>query len=110
MFASFRVGSKGGCGMGKKHIVVDQFITGRFVNEKRHERLCTLCNSNLVEDTEHFLFHCSLYKSHRVELDDKARTKINGWDNLSCIDKLSTLFEHLTRMFAKYVRTIFTLR
>ncbi len=84
--------------------------TGRFVNEKHNERLCTLCNSNLVEDTEHFLFFCTLYKSHRIELDNKARTRIEGWDNLSCIDKLCNLFEHMTRDFAKYVKNIFTLR
>ena len=66
--------------------------TGRFVNEKHHERLCTLCNSNLVEDTEHFLFHCKLYDSYRLELDNKARSVISGWDNLSCIEKLCTLF------------------
>ncbi len=84
--------------------------TGRFVNEKRHERLCMLCNSNLVEDTEHFIFHCNLYDSHRLDLEKKAKSVINGWDNLSYMDKLSNLFETLTRSFAKYVKNIFTLR
>ncbi len=30
-----------------------------------------------------------MYGSHRVELDNKAGTGIDGWDNLLCIDKLS---------------------
>ncbi len=32
--------------------------TGRYVNETREERVCTLCTTNTVESVEHFLFEC----------------------------------------------------
>ena len=35
------------------------------------ERLCTLCNMGSVEDEEHFLMTCGLYKNSRGEFLDK---------------------------------------
>ena len=38
-----------------------QIETGRFTNEHREERVCTLCASNTIESVEHFLFECEAY-------------------------------------------------
>ena len=81
--------------------------TGRFVNEQREDRLCTLCNSNSIEDQIHFLFNCPFYDTYRDELFTKARGLIDGWDNLSDIVKLSKLFSDMPRKLAKYVKNIF---
>ena len=39
--------------------------TGRFINVKRENRICTLCEENEVEDELHFLFKCTLYNDIR---------------------------------------------
>ncbi len=84
--------------------------TGRFVNEKRCERICTLCNNGNIEDQIHFLFYCKLYDTQRDELFIKARNYIDGWDNLTDVMKLSALFKNLTRTLGKFVKNIFLLR
>ena len=33
----------------------------------RHDRLCTLCKSGLVEDEEHFLLKCDVYKPLKIK-------------------------------------------
>ncbi len=84
--------------------------TGRFVNEKYCDRICTLCNSGNVENQIHFLFHCNLYDSQRDDLNIKARNIVERWDSLSEIDKLIILFKDMTRIFGKFVKTIFLVR
>ena len=44
---------------------------GRYLNIPKHERICTACNSGEVEDEEHFLLNCSLYKPLRQVLCSK---------------------------------------
>ncbi len=84
--------------------------TGRYVNEKREDRICTLCNMNQIEDQLHFVFHCTMYNDNRDELYRKARMSIPMWDNLSDSDKLCKLFEELPRNLGKYVKNSFMLR
>ena len=35
--------------------------TGRFYNLDRHERVCSMCNLNVVEDKYHFILQCENY-------------------------------------------------
>jgi hypothetical protein len=35
--------------------------TGRFYNLDRHERVCSMCNLNVVEDEYHFILQCEKY-------------------------------------------------
>ncbi len=84
--------------------------TGRFINEKRHERICTLCDTSSIEDQIHFLFYCNFYEIQRNELNDKARNVIEGWDDLSDVSKLIYLFKDMTRVLGRYVKSIFLLR
>ena len=84
--------------------------TGRFVNEPHCNRICTLCDSNNVEDQIHFVFHCNFYNTMRENLNIKAKNVNANWDNMSDIDKLKLLFNEMPRMFGKYVKSIFLLR
>ena len=84
--------------------------TGRFVNEPRCNRICTLCDSNSVEDQIHFVFHCNFYNTMRENLNIKAKNVYANWDNMSDIEKLKLLFNEMPRMFGKYVKSIFLLR
>ena len=36
--------------------------TGRYKQVPRHERYCSMCKTNSVEDEIHFLCHCNFYK------------------------------------------------
>ena len=38
---------------------------GRYQNQERSNRLCTLCNSGEIEDELHFLMNCNYYKDIR---------------------------------------------
>ncbi len=84
--------------------------TGRFVNEKRCDRICTICESGSIEDQIHFLFHCNFYETQRDDLYIKARSVIEGWDDLADIRKLELLFTDMTRILGKFVKNIFLLR
>ena len=46
-------------------------ISGRYLNIPKHAQICTACNSGEVEDEEHFLLNCSLYKPLRQVLCSK---------------------------------------
>jgi hypothetical protein len=38
-----------------------EFFPGRFYNLDRHERVCSMCNLNVVEDEYHFILQCEKY-------------------------------------------------
>ena len=44
--------------------------TGRYVGEKPEDRLCKMCERQLIEDEMHFLLHvhCPFYDIHRQKL------------------------------------------
>ena len=55
--ASFRIGSHG--------LEVD---VGRRRNQAREERLCRMCNMDVVEDEMHFLLYCPAYNDIRENI------------------------------------------
>ncbi len=79
--------------------------TGRFVNEPRENRICTLCDLNRVEDTIHFMFECPKYVDHRKQLCTRAMLVIPSWENITDTEKLSKLFTELPRVLGRYVKT-----
>ena len=46
--------------------------TGRYSNVTLQERICKLCNSNVIEDEIHFTVDCQLYDDIRDSLIDKV--------------------------------------
>ncbi len=84
--------------------------TGRFCNEKREERVCVLCETNIIESVEHFLFECSVYDSQRLQFINKVRDSIDNWDILTYVECLTKLFELKPRALGKYVKEIFLYR
>ncbi len=65
--------------------------TGRYSNLAVNDRKCLLCNSNEVEDEEHFLFSCVLYNAERVKLENAIGVSFNTLDNKS---KFEAIFNH----------------
>ena len=41
--------------------------SGRYRNIERSERICTLCNANVIEDEYHFIIECPQYKDLRCK-------------------------------------------
>ena len=69
--------------------------------------MCTLCNTNIVESVEHFLFECSMYDTQRLQFINNVRNSIDNWDNLSQRECLTQLFNIKPRALGKYVKDIF---
>ena len=51
--------------------------TGRYDKIPRHERLCSLCNCNKIEDETHFLLNCPSYSSITDRFFSKIEPKIS---------------------------------
>ena len=81
--------------------------TGRFCNEKREERVCTLCKTNTVESVEHFLFECSIDDAQRLSFINKVHNDIDNWEQLTHQECLKQLFQLKPRALGKYVKEIF---
>jgi len=63
--------------------------TGRYTRPKTpvEERLCLYCNSESVENEQHFLLECTNYSEERSSLLDAVNTQIADFDNASIEDK-----------------------
>ena len=60
--------------------------TGRFYNLDRHERVCSMCNLNVVEDEYHFILQCEKY------IDVRRRyLKKYYWQMPSCFKLIQLL-------------------
>ncbi len=84
--------------------------TGRYRGLDREHRICTLCNEGMIEDQIHFTFKCPIYDNFRTEFIDTCRDRIIGWNILTDIGKISTLFTHQPRLFGKYIKKTFSHR
>ncbi len=85
--------------------------TGRFCNEKNEERLCTLCDTNMVESIEHFLFDCSMYEAQRSQFINNVHSSIENWEYLTQQECLAQLFKLKPRALIRKIceRNIFVL-
>ena len=79
--------------------------TGRFVQEALENRICKLCNYNVVEDENHFLLNCPCYKDIR-DIYFRKITDDNFY-NLTDVMKQKYLYEKhpflAGNMIAKFV-------
>ena len=71
--------------------------TGRYKNVELSERLCTLCDDNLVEDEVHFLCCCRFYSDLRDTLYNHAREANPEFDSLDMLDKYVYLMSDLQK-------------
>jgi hypothetical protein len=78
------------------HIFVKWYIshnlnieTGRFYNLDRHERMCSMCSLNVVEDEYHFILQCEKYIDVR-----RKHLKKYYWQRPSCFKLVQLLSVH----------------
>ncbi len=90
-----------------------QVEIGRYKKIPRQERMCTLCNSNTLEDEAHFLLSCPLYAPLRHELFmSPLLAHINSTD--SDLDKLKCILQpqtpELALLTCRYIKNCFEMR
>ena len=84
--------------------------TGRFNRTPLEERLCTLCNSEAVEDENHFLYECEKYQVERKSLMDKACELDNTFKDLDYNDRSDFLFSKMSRQVGKFIKRAYNTR
>ena len=81
---------------------------GRYMNIPKQERICTACNSGEVEDEEHFLLSCSLYRTSRQALCSKL-IKLN-YQGLNLRIILDNNNHSILKMSASFIENCFKQR
>ena len=74
---------------------------GRYLNIPKHERICTACNSGYVEDEQHFLLNCRVYKPLRQILCSKLVIFNHQCLNLKII--LDNLNNYIFNMSSNFI-------
>ena len=74
--------------------------TGRYSNLKECDRICLLCQQNMVENEEHFLFECDLYDTERNQFENEANI---NFAMLDTTEKFQKAFEHPYKL-GRYMR------
>ena len=80
--------------------------TGRYFRKALAERLCLLCDQNLVEDEYHFLCQCPLYQVERRTLCNY----IPNFESLVPNEQFIKLMTRETKFLAKYVENCWSKR
>ncbi len=67
--------------------------TGRWQGTALEKRICKVCNSDLIETKEHFIFHCNKYNNIRAKFYHQICSKIPIYLNNSDQDKFKIFME-----------------
>lgn len=78
-------------------------ITGKMRSLHINERVCQMCDLNVIEDEEHFLLKCPCYEEIRKQLYVIIRKKCNNFDDLEDSDKFVVLNSKFQNILAKYI-------
>ena len=57
--------------------------TGRYNQTSRNDRFCPICNSGIIEDEFHFLFHCPKYSIPREKFYNQIQRNLVDLNQLS---------------------------
>ena len=82
---------------------------GRHRKIPKEIRFCPFCQ-NSVETEIHFLFHCPIYNTMRVELFNIIITGNNGFYFYTTEEKLDYIMTHIDNQVAKFINLSFELR
>ncbi len=80
--------------------------TGRYSKLEAKDRLCLVCNSNVVEDEYHFLFKCNFYSTIRSRLETDIGC---NFTNMTKERSFKIIFQHPFKL-ATYVKAAFDKR
>lgn len=74
---------------------------GRWLKIPRERRICTMCNSNLVEDEMHVLFECTAWSGFRVGLN-----RFPSFKDRDLVTLFKTPEKSFMNKLAKYLKTV----
>ena len=57
--------------------------TGRYNQTSHNDRFCPICNSGIIEDEFHFLFHCPKYSIPREKFYNQIQQNFVNFNQLS---------------------------
>ena len=72
--------------------------TGRYNQTFRNDRFCPICNSGIIEDEFHFLFHCPKYSIPWEKLCSQIKQNFFHFNQLSYTE----LINEFTEFFRKF--------
>ncbi len=72
------------------------------------KRICKVCNSNSVENGEHFIFHCNKYNNTRLNFYEQMCFKLHSFLNKNDQDKFKILMEESNvNVFSRFICNIY---
>lgn len=83
---------------------------GRHHNIKLKNRTCPVCDTNEIEDEEHFLIRCKLYKNERNNTFDQILPNCNLSDSEKLVSLLTNKNEKHIHKLTKFIDTCFKRR
>ena len=84
--------------------------TGRYRRLAVEQRICELCNLNVVEDELHFIFTCPLYGAIRPNLLRQVENSNVNFQTLSEIGKLKSMMQNNIFSLSKYIEAAWNIR
>ncbi len=86
--------------------------TGRYVGMEEKDRICLLCDHNIIESERHVIMSCPVYNELRGELFTHAAHFELNFNNINDDDKFAFLFSAMDICFytAKTCFNILTVR
>ena len=85
--------------------------TGRWYNVDEQNRLCKVCNTNQIENENHFLFHCKTYDNSRAKFIENVCRVNPNFPTLNDNSKLQFLMSKgIVNVFSKYICEIYNIR
>ena len=76
---------------------------GRYVNKPISERICRVCEQNLVEDEIHFLCDCTKYSAERQSRFEKACNSNDMFTSLDSFEKFVYLMGNHERAVISFL-------
>ena len=77
---------------------------GRFRNIQLEDRICTLCNNNMLEDEFHFVCQCRLYDDIRSNLYDTIQLKNTEFHTLEPRQKFDHILKNEWNLLGKFLK------
>ena len=86
--------------------------TGRFERIDEANRLCNYCDSNNIENENHFIFQCKAYHDIRHNLFEHVKSLYPDFENRCIVDKWNILMadKRIIPQTGKFIKLAFQKR